>query len=337
MGEAGEAGDAGDDGGCVDAERARRGVGRGGVLPVVPAGEPRSPAQLEHPPGGARRVVDEPAFFDIDAAARASLGRDRHYQLRAGTGERVGDAAAEIVVDADDRRLRRLLTREDAALGGDVAVHAAVALEMVRRDVEQDGDVEGQALRQLELIGAHLQHIDAVGGEGRERQRRRAEIAADRHLAPGLGDDMADQRSRRRFAVGAGDADIARVGAALREQLDVADDLGAGGAGARGDGIGLRIGVRDAGREDERGNAGEVAGGEIDDGHACRRRGAALGGRVVPGHDAGAAALQRLRRDEAGAGEAHDGHLLAPERRHVDHAPTAASGWRARRSPGSRR
>ncbi len=93
-----------------------------------------------------------------------------------------GDAFADVVIEADHRRLARGLASEDALFRGDITFHAAVAVEMIGRDVEQDRDVENEALGQFELIGAHLEHVDAIGAERLERQRRYAEIAADRNM-----------------------------------------------------------------------------------------------------------------------------------------------------------
>ena len=40
---------------------------------------------------------------------------------------------------------------------------------------------------------------------------RHADIAAELHVAPGLAQNMRDQRRRRRFAIGAGDGDEGRA------------------------------------------------------------------------------------------------------------------------------
>ena len=101
------------------------------------------------------------------------------------------------------------LAREDVLLGGDIARHVAVAVDMVGRDVEPDRDIGAEGLEQLELVGRELQHIDAARAERRQIERAAADIAADFAAPAGLGEDVADQRRRRRLAVGAGDADEA--------------------------------------------------------------------------------------------------------------------------------
>ena len=65
-------------------------------------------------------------------------------------------------------------------------------------------------------------------------------------------EDVADQRGRRRFAVGAGDSDIARVRLSAAQQFDIADDLGAGLARPQHGRMRLGKAVRDAGRQHQR-------------------------------------------------------------------------------------
>ncbi len=67
-----------------------------------------------------------------------------------------------------------------------------------------------------------------------------------------------DERGRRRLAVGAGDADDfvrRKLGPGAGEQLDVADDLDAGLAGALGDGVAVE---REARCDDEAVELAEV-------------------------------------------------------------------------------
>ena len=73
------------------------------------------------------------------------------------------------------------------------------------------------------------------GAGGCERQDGGADVAAHLHVPAGLLQDVRDECRGRRLAVGAGDGDERSVRGAgrplAREQLDVADDLHAGGAG----------------------------------------------------------------------------------------------------------
>ena len=174
---------------------------------------------------------------------------------------------------------------------------------MVGGDVEQHGDIEGERLDQVELERTRLQHIDPVGAERRQRQRRRAEIAADLDPPAGLRENVADQRRRRRFAVGAGDPDIARLGLRPPQQVDVADDLDAGLAGATHRRMRLGEGQRDAGRQHQRRDAAPVDARRIDAAsHLGGGRLARLGA-VVPGQHLGAAFRERAHRGTPGARE----------------------------------
>ncbi len=167
--------------------------------------------------------------------------------------------------------------------------------------------------RQLELIGAHLEDVGPVRAQWLERQRRHADIAADGDAPAARLQDVADERGGGRFAVRAGDAEIARRALAQRQELDVADDRDAGFAGARRDRVRRRERVRNARREHQRAHVLEIGRGEIGERHARRSRlGAALW-RVVPRQYARAAPLQRQRRGEARAREAQDGDALVPE------------------------
>ena len=107
------------------------------------------------------------------------------------------------------RRTSRPTTPDVIAIAG-----SAVAIQVIGADVQQQPDVEGDRVSDLELVGGHLQDIDAVLAQGLELECRNAQIAADRNGAPGLLQDVSDQGRGRRFAVCSGDAHEAH--AALR-------------------------------------------------------------------------------------------------------------------------
>src|SRR3546814_7825403 len=67
-------------------------------------------------------------------------------------------------------------------------------------------DVEGDREGELELVGRHLQHVDAALVQRLQGEGRRAEVAADLHLTGGELQDVANERGGGRLAVGAGDA-----------------------------------------------------------------------------------------------------------------------------------
>ena len=72
------------------------------------------------------------------ASRLAEIGHDG---AAVGGGDLGADPLAPGVVHADHGGVALALVQQDPALGGDIAVHAAVAVQMVGRDVEQDGDV----------------------------------------------------------------------------------------------------------------------------------------------------------------------------------------------------
>ena len=92
----------------------------------------------------------------------------------------------------------------------------------------QTRDIGPEVARQVELVGRHFEHVDApVAGLLRGRAPR-ARYCRRPRPEPADGEHMADQRRRRRLAVGAGDRDEARLPLRLApQQLDVADDLDA--------------------------------------------------------------------------------------------------------------
>ena len=57
----------------------------------------------------------------------------------------VGGRLAPVVVDADDRGAVALHAGDQPLLDRGVVLHGAVAVEMVRRDVEQDADASDRA------------------------------------------------------------------------------------------------------------------------------------------------------------------------------------------------
>ena len=169
--------------------------------------------------------------LDIDAVGQRILHRDPHHAL-AGLLEPVGDVAAPAVVDADDGGALRLHAGDQPLLHRGVVLERAVAVEVVLADVEQDADGRIERGREIDLVGRHLDHVDAARARRLQRQDRGADIAAHLRVVAGDLQQMRDQRGGGRFAVGAGDGDerrVRRVTPALAaEQFDVADHLDAG-------------------------------------------------------------------------------------------------------------
>ena len=212
----------------ADAHRERGGGGAGRVLRVVLAAQRADAAELCDLAARAARGAHDGAVLDMDAGGQRVLDRDPHHVL-AGAIEPVGDVAAETIVDADDRGAAGLHAGDEALLHRSVMRDGAVTVDVVLADIEQNADGGIERGREVDLVGRHLDDVDAARARRLQRQDRGADIAA--HLGVVAGDlcEMRDQRRRGRFAVGAGDRDERRVRRVppplAAEQLDVADHL----------------------------------------------------------------------------------------------------------------
>ena len=240
------------------------------------------------------------------------------------------------VVDADDdiSGLGGLL--EQPRLHRDIVLHAAVAVEMIGREIAEHRHVRHQAGRKFDLVGRDFQHIDRPGGWRRQLQNRLADIAAGLGVEAAGIEDMGDQRGCRRFAVGAGDGDDRRTFLAhlASEQFDVADDLGRGRARANDDLVRAGMGERYAGAQDERLQPvpRPIAPGQDD--CAFRFRQNARGFLVVPGINARASGLERADGGKPAARQPEDADILMREGTGRDHLPlTAISTSRGRSAP----
>ena len=312
------------------------GVGRGGVLPIVHAGQGRHPLQVEHRHRLALGVVVEHPVDGVDAAGdELGTGNGNHHLVALGL-EILVDGAGAIVVDADHRRARRRLAVENQLFGGNVVVHGAVAVQVIGADIEQHRHVEGDRHGEFELEGGHLQHIGPALAQGIEVKRRNAQVAAHFRLAARDLQDVPDEGRGGGLAVGAGDPDESRFALGADQQLGVADDLEAGGAGHFDHRMLVGPALGNAGAEDQGGQLTPVAAVKVDQGNVGL---AGLGAgvlAVVPGPHVGLGLGQRLRRRQPRAAEPEDGNGKTGEGEHGNHGPslTAASGWQGR--PGLR-
>ena len=89
------------------------------------------------------------------------------------------------VVNINDGRAILLDIGGKPFLDCGVALHRAVTIEMIFRDIQQDADGRFQRRRKIDLIGRNLQNVGAARLERRERQNGHADIAA--HLRVNAG------------------------------------------------------------------------------------------------------------------------------------------------------
>ena len=252
-------------------------------------------------------------------------------RIRAGLGDLVGQKAALCLVHADHRTVRPALG-EEPPLGREIAAQPAVAVEVVGAEIGENGHVGGQRAGQLCLVGAEFQHHHAAIAGRVDVQHAAADIAGQLALHAGMNQAVMDQRGRGRLAVRAGHRDYPRrhvVGFPCRQrqrgekQPDIVVHRHQRVPG-RGDGrVRRRVEMRDAGRDDQRGEPINRAGrGEVVEHKALRRGGLARLGAVVPDHRLGAAGGQSARRGEPGPAEPEHAHSLAFMADHRDHRRT---------------
>ena len=216
----------------ADAERQRAGRGAGRVLRIVQAAQRADAADPRDLAARAAGGAQDGFALDIDAVGAADSSPRRapracpHRSMRSAVLRHQPSSTPTIAVPL------RLHAGDQTLLHRGVMLQRAVAVDMVLADIEQDADGRIERGREIDLVGRHLDDMDAAHARRLQRQDRGADIAA--HLGVVAGDlhQMRDQRGGGRFAVGAGDGDerrIRRMTAALAaEQLDVADHLDAG-------------------------------------------------------------------------------------------------------------
>ena len=165
-------------------------------------------------------AIDDVAVLDPCALLDRVLQR-KPIDRGVGTG---GGGGGADVVGVQHHEVVRVLRGKDALLGQRVVLESAVAVEVVGRDVEDDGDVGMELLRAFELKAGNLEHrpglVGALVDEGHDRH---ADVAADQGGNAGLFQDFAEQRGGGGFAVGAGDGEDLAFEKA-RGQFQFADD-----------------------------------------------------------------------------------------------------------------
>ncbi len=193
-----------------------------------------------------------------------------------------------MIIDADHREVPIGLAIKDRPFRHCVTGHVAMAIDVVQAEIEHGCRIEANSDESLQHVGRHFQHIDPVVRQQRQRQGRGTKIGARLGVPAGLFQDMRQQCCRRRFAVGAGDADksCTRAGPAngLIQQFNIRYDRNARGDGARCYRVWLWQAMRNARRQHD-GVKVEFAVAQITQRHT-RYRGASGFG-IVPGSNLG--------------------------------------------------
>ena len=128
------------------------------------------------------------------------------------------------VVGVQHQAILCRLRGKDALLGSNVVFKAAVTVEMIRRDVENHGNVGMKLLGGFKLEAGDFEDRPGfVGAVVDERHNRNADVAADQRGQTASREDFAQQRGGGGFAVGAGDGERMALEEA-RGQFQFADD-----------------------------------------------------------------------------------------------------------------
>ena len=240
----------------------------------------------------------------------------------------VGNRRAPVIVDTDDRGAVPLHARHQPLLHCGVMFDAAVTVDMIFGDIEQDANARIEGRREIDLVRRHLDHMNATRRRRLQRQDRGADVTAHLGVVACLAHQVRDQRRGGGLAVGAGDGDERRIGrmalALAAEQFDVADHFDA--SLLRGDHGPVRLGMgqRHARRQHQRceirpGDRPQIRGDETGP-----RRFRHLRQCVVTGDHLRATRLQRMTACKPRSAEAEHGNRLALEGSDRRHAFTAA-------------
>src|SRR5512133_120271 len=96
------------------------------------------------------------------------------------------------VIRIEHREIVTGLVLENALLSGCVGFHAAVAVEMVGRNVQHDGHEWTERLDRLQLEAGDLKNVVViVGGGGDQRNRGCSDVATDLRRLSTARDDLA--------------------------------------------------------------------------------------------------------------------------------------------------
>ena len=160
-----------------------------------------------------------------------------------------GDVGAPFVIHANHRRVIGVLLQEHPGLDRRVIVHAAVTVQMVRRQVGQNAHIRFQSRHQVNLKGGKLEHIDAAFHRRPHQENRGADVSAHVNIPAQCLKDMADERRGGGFAIGPGNRNNPRARARNfpLEHFRVADDFNPGGLGLHHRPVRLRMGERHTG------------------------------------------------------------------------------------------
>src|SRR5262252_10968763 len=140
---------------------------------------------------GAAGGLDDALGFQINSVGHWMAHRNAN-DAATSPPRPVGDRLAPIVIDAHDHGPARLNADDQPFFDGSVVAHGAVAIKMVLGEIDQDADRWINAGCEVDLERRALDHMHTAGLGWRERQDRRANIAAELGVEAGLGAYVGD-------------------------------------------------------------------------------------------------------------------------------------------------
>ena len=140
--------------GNTQAERARRSIGHAGILPIVRALQ-----------GGHGTQINPGHFLAILPVTENAINRryaffyfvnHRHRAHDSTIFDTHGNFSAPFIINADQGCISFVLLQEHPGFDSRVALHGAVAIQMIRRQVDQYTDIRFQAGHEINLTPDHL-------------------------------------------------------------------------------------------------------------------------------------------------------------------------------------
>ena len=115
---------------------------------------------------------------------------------------------------------------KNTVLGLVIAGHGTVPVQVIRAHIQYSGDCQLEIPGPLKLEAGQLEHVQCAV-RVQQIECRRAQVAANTHIQPGVPRHLAQQFSHRRLGIGPGDTDH-RCGGLAHKQVDVTDDTDTG-------------------------------------------------------------------------------------------------------------
>ena len=181
--------------------------------------------QDDRPRVAADRGVDEVSVARIDRRPLSTSKREPHLLgLTASAAVAPGERLDSRVVEVSDEPVAHRLVGADAVFRFGVLVHRGITVEVIGRNVEQDGNARFERAYRLELKRRHLGHDPLVAlGIDDLGDQRVADVAADSGSQAAGAKQMTDQRGGRRFAFGSRYGDLSALCRGTIRKFDLTD------------------------------------------------------------------------------------------------------------------